>query len=76
MTLSRPAECTTTNEQDVGGVHLQEFLLRMLSPALRRHRGNVPFDQLQKRLLHALTGDVAGDGRVVDLREILSISSM
>ena len=31
---------------------------------------------LQQRLLHALAGDVARDGEVLDLRVSLSISSM
>ena len=33
---------TAADEQDVGRVHLQEFLLRMLAPALRRHDATVP----------------------------------
>ena len=30
-------ESTTDNEQDIGGVDLQEFLLRVFAPTLRRH---------------------------------------
>src|SRR6185312_17102977 len=42
------------NEEDIAGVDLQEFLLRMLAAALRRHRGDGALDELQQRLLHAL----------------------
>jgi hypothetical protein len=31
------AECAPTNEQDVGGIDLQELLLRVLATALRWH---------------------------------------
>ncbi len=55
------------DEQDVRRVDLQEFLLRMLAAALRRHRGNRAFHDLQKRLLNALARNVAGDRRVVGL---------
>jgi hypothetical protein len=39
----------------------------MLAAALRRHRGNRAFHDLQKRLLHALARHVAGDRRIVRL---------
>ena len=39
----------------------------MLAAALRRYRGNRAFDQLQKRLLHALAGHVTRNRRVVRL---------
>ena len=48
-------------------IDLQELLLRMLAPALRRHGGDRPLDELQQRLLHALAGHVAGDRGVVGL---------
>ncbi len=41
--------------------------MRVLAPALRRHRGHRPLEDLQQRLLHALAGDVARDRRVVRL---------
>src|SRR6185437_9471973 len=34
--LLQPGEGAAADEQDVGGVDLQELLLRMLAPALRR----------------------------------------
>ncbi len=67
MIFSRPGERAAADEQDVGGVDLQELLLRMLAPALRRHRGDGALDELQQRLLHALARDVARDRRVVGL---------
>ncbi len=39
----------------------------MLAAALRRHRGDGAFHDLQQRLLHALARHVAGDRRVVGL---------
>ena len=41
--------------------------MRVLAPALRRHRGDRPLEDLQQRLLHALARDVARDRRVVRL---------
>ena len=67
MIFSRPGEGAAADEQDVGGVDLQELLLRMLAAALRRHRGNRAFHDLQQRLLHALARHVAGDRRIVGL---------
>src|SRR3546814_13258241 len=58
---------TTADEQDAGRVDLQEFLLRMLAATLRWHRSDRAFDQLQQRLLHAFTGHVPGDARVLAL---------
>ena len=65
--LLQPGEGAAADEQDVGGVDLQEFLLRVLAAALRRHRGDRALDELQQRLLHALARDVARDRRVVGL---------
>jgi hypothetical protein len=65
--LFQAGEGAAADEQDVGGVDLQEFLLRMLAPALRRHRGHGAFHDLQQRLLHALARHVAGDRGVVGL---------
>ncbi len=67
MILSRPANAPPQMNRMLRGVDLQEFLLRMLAAALRRHRGDGAFDQLQQRLLHALAGHVAGDRRVFGL---------
>src|SRR5690606_38802524 len=60
-------ERATHDEEDVAGIDLQEVLLRMLATTLGRHVGHRPLDDLQERLLHAFTRNVAGDGRVVAL---------
>ena len=41
--------------------------MRVLAPALRRHRRGGALEDLEQRLLHALTGDVARDRRVLGL---------
>ena len=55
MIFIQTRECAATDEQDVRGVDLQEFLLRMLAPALGRNTGHRAFHDFQKRLLHAFT---------------------
>jgi hypothetical protein len=65
--LLEPGEGAAAHEQDVGGVDLQELLLRMLASALRRHRRDGAFHDLEQRLLHALARHVAGDRGVVGL---------
>src|SRR3546814_14525061 len=65
--LVEAGESAAADEQDIGGVDLQELLLRMLAAALRRHRGDGAFHDLQQRLLHALARTVGGDRGVVRL---------
>ena len=65
--LFEAGEGAAADEQDVGRVDLQELLLRMLAPALRRHGGDGAFHDLEQRLLHALARHVAGDRRIVGL---------
>ena len=55
------------NEQNIGGIHADEFLLGVLAAALGRNVGLRALDDLQKRLLHALARHVAGNGRPVAL---------
>src|SRR5262249_5081613 len=62
-----PDERTSTDEEDVGRIDLEELLLGVLATALRRHAGGRPLDDLEERLLHALARDGAVDGRVVAL---------
>src|SRR5690606_14755511 len=63
----KAGEGAAADEQDVGRVHLQEFLLRMLAPALGRHGGHRALHDLEKRLLHALARHIPGYGRIVGL---------
>src|SRR5690606_30754112 len=62
-----PGERTAADEQDVRRVDLDELLVGVLAPPLRRHRGDGALEDLQQRLLHALAGDVARDRRVLAL---------
>ena len=52
MSFSRPANAPTEHEQHVRRVDLDELLVRMLAPALRRNRGDGALEDLQQRLLH------------------------
>jgi hypothetical protein len=67
MIFSRPGKGAAADEQDVGRVDLQELLLRMLAPALRRHGRDRAFHDLQQGLLHALARHVARDRGIVGL---------
>src|SRR6185295_15363731 len=60
-------EGAAADEQDVGGIDLEEFLVRVLPAPLRRHVALRSFEDLEQRLLHALARDVAGDRGVVAL---------
>ena len=53
---------TAQNEQDIGGVDLNELLLGVLPSAVGRHVGDRSFQDLQQRLLHALAADIPGNG--------------
>src|SRR5581483_11478827 len=55
------------NEEDVGRVDGREFLVRVLASTLRRNVGDGALEDLEQRLLHAFTADVAGDGGVLVL---------
>ena len=75
--LFEPGKGAAADKQDVGGIDLEKFLLRVLAAALRRHRGDRPFHDLQKRLLDAFARHVAGDRRIVgfarDLVDLVDI---
>ena len=62
-----PRKCSCSNEEDSRGINLQELLVRMLASALRGHRSHRSFDDLQKSLLDAFTGNVTRDGSVLSL---------
>ena len=60
-------ECAAQDEQDVRRVDVDELLLRMLAPALRRNGRLAALDDLQQRLLDAFARHVARDGQVLGL---------
>src|SRR5262249_17257262 len=55
------------DEQDVGGIDGRELLVGVLASALRGDVGDGAFQNLEQRLLHALTADVASDGGILIL---------
>ena len=65
--LVEAGERAAADEEDVRRVDREELLVRVLAPALWRHRRDGALEDLQERLLHALAGDVARDRRVVRL---------
>ena len=75
--LLEAGEGAADDEQDVGGVDLDELLVGVLATPLRRHRGGGALEHLEQRLLHALARDVARDrgvlrlaGHLVDLVDV------
>ena len=60
-------ERAAADEQDVRRVDLEELLVRVLAPALRRNVGDGAFEDLQQRLLDAFARHVAGDRGVLVL---------
>src|SRR5579883_2750249 len=75
--LFEAGEGAAADEENVGGIDLQEFLLRVLASALRRHARDRPLHDFQQRLLDALARNVAGDRRIVgfaaDLVDLVDI---
>ena len=65
--LVEVGERAAADEQDVRRVDREELLVGVLAPALGRHRGGRPLEDLQQRLLDALARHVARDRRVVGL---------
>src|SRR5680860_1853498 len=63
--LLESGERATADEQHVGRVDLDEFLVRVLATTLRWHARDRALQDLQQRLLHALPGHVAGDPGVL-----------
>src|SRR6202162_2593571 len=63
--LLQPVERAATDEQDVGGVDLDEIVVRVLAAALRRNVRHRALEDLEQCLLDALATDVAGDRRIV-----------
>src|SRR5688572_1604342 len=65
--LVQSVERAAADEQDVLGVDLDVFLLRVLAASLRRNRSNGSLEDLKECLLDAFAGYVARDARVFGL---------
>src|SRR5208282_3237885 len=65
--LLEPGKGAAADEEDIGGVDLEELLLRVLAPALGRHARDGAFHDLEERLLNAFARDIAGDRGIVRL---------
>ena len=76
--LVQPVEGAAADEQDVGGVDLDELLLGVLAAALGRHVADGALDDLEQGLLHALAAHVPGDGGVFalagDLVDLINVN--
>ena len=59
--LVQSFERASADKQDVGRVNLDQLLLRVLSPALRRNRCHSSLQDLQQRLLDPFAGHIPGD---------------
>ena len=74
----QPIEGSAADKQNVGGVDLHKILLGMFSAALGRHAGRSAFDNFQQGLLHAFTGNIPRDGRIVrfagDLVDLVNVN--
>src|SRR5258708_8040512 len=62
---SRAKKGPAADEEYIAGVHADVLLLRVLAAALRRHVTNRSLQNLEQRLLHAFSGNVARDGHVL-----------
>ena len=63
MIFSMPSKAPPQMKQDICGIDLDQLLMRVLSSTLGRHGSYGSLQDLQKCLLYALTGHIAGDGR-------------
>src|SRR5688572_28984875 len=63
----QPHKRAPTNEKNIRCIDPDVLLLRMLAPALRRNIADRPFQDLQERLLHPFSGNIARNGNVLRL---------
>ncbi len=63
--LVEPDERTAADKQNLLGVDLNVFLVRMFAAALRRDVASAAFKDFQERLLDAFAGNVSRDAYVV-----------
>ena len=60
-------ESTTTDKQDVMGVYMDIFLIRMFTSTLWRYVNDSALQQFEKPLLYTLSTDIARNRRIVAL---------
>ena len=65
--LLEAVERAPADEQDVLGIDLDVFLLRVFPAALRRHRSHGTLEDLEQGLLDPFAGHVAGDAGILRL---------
>ena len=58
-------KCSTTNEQNIGGVQLNVLLFGMFSTSLWWYVGHGPFEHFEQCLLDAFARHVSRDGHVL-----------
>src|SRR6266481_2065094 len=63
--ILKPNKSAATDKKNISGVHLEEFLLRVLPAALRRDARHRSFNNLQQGLLYPFTRNVPGNRWVV-----------
>ena len=61
----KPDKCPATNDQNILGVHLDEFLMGMFAAALWRDACHLAFKNFQKCLLYPFARDIPSDGWVL-----------
>ena len=62
-----PLESASTDKEDILGIHVNEFLFRMLAATLGRHIHDTAFQQFEQGLLYPFARDITCDGRIVTL---------
>ena len=60
-------ECASADEEDVGSIDRYHLLLRVLAAAGGGYVDDAALKELEHGLLHAFSGDIAGDGGIVTL---------
>ena len=76
--LFQSFKCSAADKEDVCGIDLKQFLMRMLSSSLRRNRSNRTLQDFQQCLLHTFTGHISGDRCILrfscDLVDLININ--
>src|SRR5438477_5118437 len=58
-------ECAAANEQNLLGINLDIFLMRMFASSLWRNIARAALQDFQQSLLHSFAGDIASNAHVV-----------